>query len=69
VHELEPRELVDVAGRARDDEAGREIVAGLNAAIPGMRLWRYSLEPSPHRRYEEQDLGLLLRDLDRAAAS
>ena len=55
--------------RADDDEAGREIVAGLNAAIPGMRLWRYSLEPSPHRRYEEQDLGLLLRDLDRAAAS
>jgi len=53
--------------RADDDAAGREIVSGLNAAMPGMRLWRYSLEPSPRPRYEEQDLELLLHDLDRAA--
>ena len=50
--------------RADDDTAGREIVSGLNAAIPGMRLWRYSLEASPGPRYEEQDLDLLLHDLD-----
>jgi hypothetical protein len=50
--------------RAADDTAGREIVSGLNVAIPGMRLWRYSLEASPRARYEEQDLELLLRDLD-----
>lgn len=51
--------------RADEDSAGRQIVSGLNAAIPGTCLWRYSLEPSPHPRYEEQDLELLLRDLDR----
>jgi uncharacterized protein (TIGR02679 family) len=51
--------------RADEDSAGRQIVSGLNAAIPGMRLWRYSLECSPHPRYEEQDLELLLHDLDR----
>ena len=51
--------------RADEDSAGRQIVSGLNAAIPGMRLWRYSLESSPHPRYEEQDLELLLHDLDR----
>ncbi len=50
--------------RADDDTAGREIVSGLNVAIPGMRLWRYSLEASPHTRYEEQDLEQLLHDLD-----
>jgi uncharacterized protein (TIGR02679 family) len=50
--------------RADDDTAGREIVSGLSAAIPGMRLWRYSLEASPRPRYEEQDLDLLLHDLD-----
>lgn len=53
--------------RADDDAAGREIVSGLSAALPGMRLWRYSLEPSPGSRYEEQDLALLLHDLDRTA--
>jgi uncharacterized protein (TIGR02679 family) len=57
--------------RADEDAAGREIVSGLNALIPGIRLWRYRLEPtpssapSPSSRYEEQDLELLLRDLDR----
>jgi uncharacterized protein (TIGR02679 family) len=52
--------------RADQDNAGREIVSGLTAAIPGMRLWRFSLEPSPQQpRYEEQDLELLLHDLDR----
>jgi hypothetical protein len=30
-----------------------------------MRLWRFSLEPTPKPRYEEQDLELLLHDLDR----
>lgn len=50
--------------RADEDSAGRQIVSGLNAAIPGMRLWRYSLESSPDPRYEEQDLDLLLHDLD-----
>jgi uncharacterized protein (TIGR02679 family) len=50
--------------RADDDTAGREIVSGLNAAIPGVRLWRYSLKASPRPRYEEQDLELLLHDLD-----
>ena len=50
--------------RADDDTAGREIVSGLNAAIPGIRLWRYSLEASPRPRYEEQDLELLLHDLN-----
>jgi len=28
-------------------------------------VWRFSLEPSPQPRYEEQDLELLLHDLDR----
>jgi uncharacterized protein (TIGR02679 family) len=51
--------------RADADTAGREIVAGLQAVIPGMRLWRYCLEPAPSPRYEEQDLDLLLSDLDR----
>lgn len=50
--------------RADEDSAGRDIVSGLTAAIPGTHLWRYSLEPSPHPRYEEQDLELLLHDLD-----
>ncbi|MGH3202153.1 MAG: TIGR02679 domain-containing protein [Streptosporangiaceae bacterium] len=50
--------------RADDDAAGREIVSGLNAVVPGMRLWRYCFEPSPRSRYEEQDLALLLHDLD-----
>jgi uncharacterized protein (TIGR02679 family) len=53
--------------RADADTAGREIVSALNAAIPKMRLWRYSLEPAPHPRYEEQDLELLLRDLSRVS--
>jgi uncharacterized protein (TIGR02679 family) len=52
--------------RADEDSAGRQIVSGLDAAIPGMRLWRYSLGPFPHPRYEEQDLELLLHDLDRS---
>ena len=51
--------------RADEDSAGRQIVSGLNAVIPGMRLWRYSLDPSSNPRYEEQDLELLLHDLDR----
>jgi hypothetical protein len=52
--------------RADEDSAGRQIVSGMSAAVPGTtRLWRYSLEPSPHPRYEEQDLELLLHDLDR----
>jgi uncharacterized protein (TIGR02679 family) len=50
--------------RADEDTAGREIVSGLNAAIPGVRLWRYSLEASPRPRYEEEILELLLHDLD-----
>jgi uncharacterized protein (TIGR02679 family) len=50
--------------RADADTAGREIVAGLQAVIPRTRLWRYSLEPAPGSRYEEQDLDLLLSDLD-----
>ncbi len=55
--------------RADDDAAGREIVSGLSSAIPGMRLWRYSLESSPHPRYEEQDLELLLHDLARGVVA
>jgi uncharacterized protein (TIGR02679 family) len=54
--------------RADADPAGREIVSGLKAVIPAMRLWRFSLEPAAYLRYEEQDLELLLHDLDRAAA-
>jgi hypothetical protein len=49
--------------RADNDTAGRDIVSRLQAAIPGTRLWRYSLTPTPQPRYEEQDLELLLRDL------
>jgi hypothetical protein len=66
------RLLTGVAGsgtvlhvRADEDAAGQEIVSGLNAAIPGIRLWRYRLETGPRVRYEEQDLDLLLSDLDR----
>jgi uncharacterized protein (TIGR02679 family) len=55
--------------RADEDTAGREIVSGLNAAIPGMRLWRYSLEASPRPRYEEEILELLLDDLDGGPAA
>jgi hypothetical protein len=69
------RLLTGVAGsgtvlhvRADADTAGREIVSALNAAIPEMRLWRYSLESAPQPRYEEQDLDLLLRDLARPVA-
>ncbi len=49
--------------RADDDTAGQEIVSGLAAVIPGMRLWRYALRPPAQPRYEEQDLDLLLGDL------
>jgi len=49
--------------RADDDAAGQEIVSGLHAAIPGLRLWRYALRPAMQPRYEEQDLDLLLHDL------
>ena len=55
--------------RADDDTAGREIVSALKTAIPGMRLWRYSLDASSRPRYEEQDLKLLLRDLDGGEAA
>ena len=49
--------------RADNDTAGRDIVSRLQAAIPGTHLWRYSLTTTPHPRYEEQDLELLLQDL------
>ena len=53
--------------RADEDAAGHEIVSGLHAAIPGLRLWRYSLRPAMQPRYEEQDLDLLLHDLTQKA--
>ena len=50
--------------RADDDIAGQEIVSGINAAIPGVRLWRFALRPPATPRYEEQDIDTLLRDLE-----
>lgn len=52
--------------RADDDIAGQEIVSGINAAIPGVRLWRFALRPPVTPRYEEQDINALLCDLDRS---
>jgi uncharacterized protein DUF2399 len=52
--------------RADDDPSGQEIVARLQVAIPGLSLWRFALRPPASPRYEEQDLALLLRDLDRS---
>lgn len=49
--------------RADDDAVGQDIVARIQAAIPAIRLWRYTLRPSDVRRFEEQDLSLLLLDL------
>jgi hypothetical protein len=49
--------------RADDDTAGQEIVSGINAAIPGMRLWRFVLRSPLTPRYEEQDIEVLLHDL------
>jgi uncharacterized protein (TIGR02679 family) len=49
--------------RADDDAAGQDIVARIQAAIPAVRLWHYTLRPSDVRRFEEQDLPLLLLDL------
>jgi uncharacterized protein (TIGR02679 family) len=49
--------------RADNDTAGQDIVSRLQAAITGTHLWRYSLTPASHPRYEEQDLELLLQDL------
>jgi uncharacterized protein (TIGR02679 family) len=49
--------------RADDDVSGQEIVCGLRAALPAIRLWRYSLRSPAQPRYEEQDLDLLLQDL------
>jgi uncharacterized protein (TIGR02679 family) len=52
--------------RADDDAAGQEIVSGLRAAVPGVRLWRFALRSPERPRYEEQDIHELLRDLDRS---
>jgi uncharacterized protein (TIGR02679 family) len=52
--------------RADDDTAGQEIVSGLQAAIPGARLWRFELRAPESPRYEEQDIHKLLHDLDRS---
>lgn len=55
--------------RADDDAAGQEIVSWIQSAIPGVRLWRFALRFPKRPRYEEQDLDVLLRDLDRTSTS